>query len=658
MARRAWLSLLLFACSAGCGPDAAARPSAPSADPAPAAATRPDATAFDALYARLNGPASLDMATSDWDQALDRLQALAPPGDPRRDARLHALYCSHSRWGQSPELARYIDAGMRLAVRRPDPDAQALLAYCLASYHDLRGDGLRAIAALDAALALATAAHDPLLRMQVLSYRGDLHSLRGNQARALIDYDQARRTLEAAGLGRLARHLLSGTGMVYRRMGEYARALAEFEKLEASLPPTATWEDHFTIAMQKGFLYTESDAAAKGVAAFREALALARAHGSPTDRASALTGLAQAQVASGDPAGALASVTAAEREPDALFNATDHGVNALVGGLALAGLDRQREALARFDAAFALLGEEGNPRYLAWLHEARSHTEEALGDARAALADYRRYVVLQRSLDALASRQQGLLASLQASARQRDLENRRLRQAQHFQRLQLAALQKVRRWQSAVLVLGVLLVLSLLLLMLQLQRRARQLRHIATVDSLTQLANRRSIYASAQEAVAGARASGRPLSALVVDIDRFKSINDRYGHPAGDRVLVAVADCCAATLRSGDLAGRAGGEEFLVLCPDTTLAEACGIGERLLQAVRALRFEAIDPALRVSISVGAATLDDTDGSLEGLVGAADRALYAAKQGGRDRLVADAGGDGAAAPDLLADVPPD
>lgn len=576
------------------------------------------------------------MTTAGWDRALERLARLSPVGDARRDIQLRSVDCSHSRWGTSPALAAYIDAARLAAVRAHDVGSQARLAVCQAAFEDLGGHGQAAITTLGTAFALAEDARDPLLAMQVLSYRGDLHSLLGNQAVALLDYDHARQVLQRAGLQSLTRHLLTGTGMIYRRMGEYGRALQQFRQLEAQLPADENWEVRYGIAMQEGFLQTEADKPTLGLQAFGKALVLARANGTASDRAAALAGLAQAQVGDGQFKAALASIEQAQALPGTQLNDTDRGVYQLVTGLALAGLKRPSEALAHFDRALALLRGESNPRYLSWLYETRSLTEETLGDTASALADYRRHTVLQRSLDDLASHQQGLLIQLQASARQDELENRQLRQQQVFQQQRVDALLRARRWQSAALALGLLLLGSLAILSAKLLRRTRQLRRIAMVDSLTQLANRRSIYAAAHEAVAVARLSGKPLSVLAVDIDRFKSINDRHGHPAGDAVLVAVAERCKATLRQGDLIGRAGGEEFLVLCPDTDLSAACGIAERLLQAVRALRFAGLQPPLEVTISIGAASLRNASDTIDTLIAQADRALYVAKESGRDR----------------------
>jgi diguanylate cyclase (GGDEF)-like protein len=162
------------------------------------------------------------------------------------------------------------------------------------------------------------------------------------------------------------------------------------------------------------------------------------------------------------------------------------------------------------------------------------------------------------------------------------------------------------------------------------------MRALALVDSLTGTATRRAFDATAADALAEARRQGVPLSLLALDLDRFKNINDRYGHAAGDRVLAATSRAWTALLRDRDLLARIGGEEFVVVCPDTSMGKARGIAARLLEATEALRFEDIDPALRVGVSIGLAQAE-ADDTVAALLARADAALYRAKQAGRGRV---------------------
>ncbi len=166
---------------------------------------------------------------------------------------------------------------------------------------------------------------------------------------------------------------------------------------------------------------------------------------------------------------------------------------------------------------------------------------------------------------------------------------------------------------------------------------------LAVIDPLTGLHNRR--YGVAQLAAIAERAakSGTAFAVMVVDLDRFKSVNDRWGHAAGDAVLIEVAGRLAHNLRSGDLLARIGGEEFLIALPDTTLAEARGVAERLCQAVEEAPVRLGGGAgLRVTVSIGlaistAALRPDCIDAVSDIVDRADRAMLVSKSGGRNQV---------------------
>jgi two-component system cell cycle response regulator len=165
---------------------------------------------------------------------------------------------------------------------------------------------------------------------------------------------------------------------------------------------------------------------------------------------------------------------------------------------------------------------------------------------------------------------------------------------------------------------------------------------LSLLDALTGLHNRRYMETHLKGLVDQARSGGRPLSVLVADIDNFKSINDGYGHSAGDAVLREFAERLRRNLRGIDLACRLGGEEFIVIMPDTALERACQIGERLRDCIASEPFRVtFDDRLEVTASVGIAMLEGADDTPETLFERADKALYAAKREGRNRVVADA-----------------
>jgi diguanylate cyclase (GGDEF)-like protein len=163
------------------------------------------------------------------------------------------------------------------------------------------------------------------------------------------------------------------------------------------------------------------------------------------------------------------------------------------------------------------------------------------------------------------------------------------------------------------------------------------LRNLSSHDQLTGLLNRREFQRLLDLEVARSQRHGRVLALLLIDLDYFKSVNDRYGHPAGDAVLKCAADRFVAALRPNDFVARYGGEEFIVLLPETDAAGAVALAERLCAQVRAAPMDigqGIAPV--VTTSIGIAVYPSHADTAEDLITAADQALYAAKAAGRDR----------------------
>lgn len=176
-------------------------------------------------------------------------------------------------------------------------------------------------------------------------------------------------------------------------------------------------------------------------------------------------------------------------------------------------------------------------------------------------------------------------------------------------------------------------------------RRAFDLEHsrrLANTDGLTGLYNHRHLQERLQQEVDRARRYGRPLSVVMADIDHFKRFNDTFGHPCGDEALIAVSDTLRQVGRTPDIVARYGGEEFLLVLPETELSKAMIVAERARQCVEALRFPAVHPSARLTLSLGVAELAPNDlmqeGSKGSLIKRADEALYRAKDGGRNCAV--------------------
>ncbi len=158
----------------------------------------------------------------------------------------------------------------------------------------------------------------------------------------------------------------------------------------------------------------------------------------------------------------------------------------------------------------------------------------------------------------------------------------------------------------------------------------------ASTDALTGLPNSRSCRDTLKRMVAQAGRSLSPLAAILLDLDHFKQINDRFGHGAGDDVLAGVGDVLRTTLRTSDFGGRYGGEEFLVLLPDTDQEGGLDAAEKVRAAIQALEVSQVEAPITASLGVAVYPSDALDA--DGLVRLADRALYAAKGAGRNRVM--------------------
>ncbi|MFW1678546.1 GGDEF domain-containing protein [Pontibacter sp. JAM-7] len=178
---------------------------------------------------------------------------------------------------------------------------------------------------------------------------------------------------------------------------------------------------------------------------------------------------------------------------------------------------------------------------------------------------------------------------------------------------------------------------AMLLPMLSFVRYETILKRSAERDTLTELPNRRHFFALA-EAYWGRRIMGEPVALMMIDVDHFKSVNDSYGHAIGDLALKNIAGVFRQQLRASDVVGRIGGEEFVILLPDTTPSQARLIGDRLLQEVRQVSVGFMPEQRELTISIGLVYMKDLHKDLKTVLMAADKTLYTAKDQGRNRIV--------------------
>jgi diguanylate cyclase (GGDEF)-like protein len=172
----------------------------------------------------------------------------------------------------------------------------------------------------------------------------------------------------------------------------------------------------------------------------------------------------------------------------------------------------------------------------------------------------------------------------------------------------------------------------------KLETQNAMLAKLAAFDELTGIYNRRSMLDALESEVSRSTRYDRPMSVLLLDIDHFKHVNDRYGHLTGDKVLQAFVDRVASLLRNNDIFCRYGGEEFCIIMPDTPQQNASSAAERIRYAIEQEEFRIDDETLHLTTCIGLSCLKKGfDGQPESLISDADKALYDAKQGGRNQV---------------------
>jgi diguanylate cyclase (GGDEF)-like protein len=595
--------------------------------------------AFDQLIARLdNDDIALNNQAS-IERTLDRLRAWLPPNDAYRQRRYEYMVCFLAFDNDVKGGYAYAGRGIEHAHQAGDAEAEANFHFCRGLYQGMLTAERDALPEYEAGIRIARHLENSRLVADGLTWRGSAQSLLGEQARALIDFLEAQRLYEAEHMATAAQSNLVNIAVIYRRLGDYDKAGQYLHQSMAAAEGKGDRQEQMVIDLQLGFLATERGDPAAAIAPLQQALAIARATGSRESTGSALLALAQVSNGRHQYAEALRQLASAATEFKAVADRSNTGMLALQSAEAHAGLGQHALAAREFAVAEANVRHSSNMRYMAELYLERSKNDEALGSPAAALADLRLKMKADEALARMAKTQLTTMMSYQFDTERRELENRKLAADKVSKEQQLEALKRIRGWQRVAIALAGMLLLLMVGLAWKQLRRGRRLHRLAHTDALTGAANRRHIERVLHRAVDDAQAERRQLSVIMLDVDHFKTVNDSHGHQAGDEVLVQIVQACQGALRQFDRLGRMGGEEFLVVLPDSDLEAGLQVAERLRAGVASLQ-PVIEGALcPLSISLGVAQLQPAEKDMAALVRRADAALYRAKAGGRNRVEA-------------------
>jgi diguanylate cyclase (GGDEF)-like protein len=295
------------------------------------------------------------------------------------------------------------------------------------------------------------------------------------------------------------------------------------------------------------------------------------------------------------------------------------------------------EAQVLIEAAAPAVAKEDDLTVVSRYYRTAAQIHAMLGKFREAYAEMAQFEDVERH-------HTEQLVAHQLAAQRGRLESERLSRENALLRSQasssqnaLAEANRAAQLQDLALGLGAIVVLVALIAIWHQRRLMRRIARMAETDALTGMLNRRHVLELGQRMMQRCRRDGRPCAMLMLDVDRFKEINDRFGHLAGDKALRAIAHALGSCLRPGDQIGRYGGEEFAMILPGADAQEAGAVAERLRAAVAQLAPDWAPGAEPLTVSGGIAISSNAVQDFDDLILRADKALYRAKDAGRNRM---------------------
>jgi diguanylate cyclase (GGDEF)-like protein len=579
------------------------------------------------------------LAAKDAKQAIAQTEAARAavqrvmPADHARLASLYAVEAeSYSRLELDGQAREAASKGLALATDPRDPVHLDLLSTYAENVYDQQGIS-KALGTIAAARALQPAGS--LADTCLLITLGRLQFRQDRADVAIVTLTQAYRASLAP--SRTEQRVLAAAALspVMRSMGDYTQALAlNQEVIDWDTARGATLSLSVSRFLRGSTLMAMGDYRG-AIGAYDEARELSAQLGDQQGIAFADVNTCDARIRLGEPALAAPQCENALQ----LFSMAGSVDMVKETRVLLANIElmegRPERARALLNAVMDHGGTDISARRATQVYDLRARAHAALHKYREAysdLAEYtRRYAATN---DAERSRQAAIIRARFETDREIE-RNASLRHELALAHERTERQRDLLQWTGVAIAAGLLVITLLTYILLAGRGHRRQLLQLASLDGLTALPNRRHVTELASAALLAARSGHQLVTVAVIDLDHFKVINDRCGHATGDTVLQQFAKLTREALRSSDICGRWGGEEFLLVMPDTTLDLALAILERLRAAALAIELPASSAGLKVSLSAGLATNEEDVSSLDQIVARADAALYQAKHQGRD-----------------------
>jgi diguanylate cyclase (GGDEF)-like protein len=591
------------------------------------------ADAIIALF-RTSAPASPQEA----DNLLQELKSIIASDDLLRQKEFVRIKCWNQKTETNEQITQAIDyANKQLTRFSSEAPAEVTidLTICKTSYQRLLGQVETTLEDLSDAINQAYDIEAPLLIALGRSQRGALLSYQGNYSASLEDLLAAQEYYESLHLTYWANINLGEIAASYRRFGDAKTALKYQLQLEDIYQKQGKTFDANYINIQIASSLEELNQLEEANARYVKSQQFLIKE-QPVIAADMTVNIANNLVALGQYDKALELLQQAEHTITPEYNAPYSFLQLYLANtqLKLNNYPASLQALKKAESAFLM---EQNQRGLSKVHLLRSDVYAASKSWQEA------YFALKTHLDVHLEQDKNTLTKLNAELQTRfdtdriKHENALLVQRAKDKEIQLSMSQRNETMQIIIIALvGVILILVSIFAYKQMHSKHR-FKKLAYTDELTKIANRRETYVQAEQYIAFSKRNHTPFSLVSFDVDHFKLVNDKFGHDIGDKVLVCLANIASEVIRSDDIVGRVGGEEFLILLPNSDLQVAISIANRLLISVEQYDWSSISKELTLTASAGVVSYKK-ENNLSELLLKADKALYAAKAAGRNKVV--------------------
>ena len=556
--------------------------------------------------------------------------------DPNADLEIRArmILCDYHSERDKATAEREISQAAALLPLAQRQGLKAGLLTCEGDVNETAGDNTRAKTLYEQAVAVATAMHDDEMLAGALFSRGYLMGVQGDYAAGLSDLRRSQSLYEKASMPLHAVTVLNAIAILYNRMGDNQQAVHIYTRALKAQRESGLRREVAVTLYNLGRAHENLKEWEFARRAFTESRDINQEIAYPRGEAYAQRGLAAVANATGDPRKALDIL----RQADALAKQTsDARLTAhiqLVRGISLHRLGRLPDSEAELKAALDVFRQADALGDLSTTYSELSLVQAEMGNWRDAYVSQTQYKLISDRLlnNQLDQRFATLRVEFDTAAKEQ--ENALLTRENEANEKALTQAKRARRLQAIAIALTVALAGLLAAIAVYQRRTTLRMRTLALTDELTGVPNRRDVLNRLEALLSVPDESHCCI--LIVDIDHFKSINDHHGHPIGDEVLKFVAREIRTAVREPAFFGRLGGEEFLIVLPNTSLGGALPAADRFREQIMTVDTTRWLPVRRrITASIGVTVAQPGTCSSSDMLMRADGALYAAKRSGRN-----------------------